>query len=145
MKPQPKKTYSEEIFDYFTSKFGRPSSIDDALRKIQAKDYAFYYDDSYSNKTTIDRIKAGKGVNCTDVHQMLWHIGKVLGYEVRAVHVWCNVSNVGHVRLDFNRGDGWFSRDGASVLDGECVTCIWCSNGTVLAYNPSWFLSNVNR
>ena len=145
VKPTPKKSYSEEIFDYFTSKFGRPSSIDDALRKIQAKGYGFYYDDSYSNKTTIDRIKAGKGVNCTDVHQMLWHIGKVLGYEVRAFHVWCNVSNVGHVRLDFNRGDGWFSRDGASVLDGECVTCIWCSNGTVLAYNPSWFLSNVNR
>lgn len=146
VKPTPKKTYSEEIFDYFSYKFGKPTSIDNALAKIKGRGYGFYYDDSYTNKQTIDRIRNGQGVNCTDVHQMLWHIGKVLGYDVRAVHVWCRTSNVGHVRLDFKKGSsGWFSRDGASVLDGECVECIWCANGDILAYNPSWFLSNVNR
>ena len=76
---------------------------------------------------------------------MLYHVGKALGYKVRAVHVWCTASNVGHVRLDFNRGDGWFSRDGASVLDGNSITHVWCANGEILEYDPSWFYANINR
>ena len=146
VKPSPKKTYSEEIFDYFCSKFGKPTSIDDALRGIRNKGYGFYYDDHLTNIQTIDGL-AGKGQkpNCTDVHQMLWHIAKVLGYDVRAIHVWCTGSQVGHVRLDFNKGNGWFSRDGAAVIDGECVECIWCANGEYLATNPYWFISNLNR
>ena len=145
VKPTPVKSYSEEIFDYFTSKFGKPTSIDDALSKIQGKGYGFYYDDRYSNRETINRLANRQGVNCTDVHQMLWHIGKVLGYDVRAVHVWCTTSNVGHVRLDFNKGDGWFHRDAAAVIDGECIECIWCANGTQLAINPAWFTQNLQR
>lgn len=147
VKPQPKKTYSEEIFDYFVSKFGRPSSIDDALDKIQCNGYGFYYDDYMTNKQTIDALarSGGEKPNCTDVHQMLWHIAKVLGYDVRAIHVWCNTSNVGHVRLDFNKGNGWFSRDGAAVIDCECIECVWCRNGDHLATNPYWFTSNLNR
>lgn len=136
---------SDEVYNYFVKVFGKVNSIDDALTKIQARGYAFYYDDVYSNKTTIDRIKNEQGVNCTDVHHVLWHIGKALGYKVRAVHVWCTSSNVGHVRLDFNKGDGWFSRDGASVLNGGSVTSIWCQNGDILSYDPSWFMANINR
>lgn len=147
VKPQPKKTYSEKIFDYFSSKFGKPTSIDDALEKIQGRGYGFYYDDHKTNKQTIDALatRGAEKPNCTDVHQMLWHIGKVLGYDVRAIHVWCITSNVGHVRLDFNRGNGWFSRDGAAVIDGECISCVWCSRGEHLATNPAWFTSNLNR
>ncbi|WP_406532518.1 hypothetical protein [Methanobrevibacter sp.] len=146
VKPTPKKSYSEEIFDLFCKYFGKPDSIDDALRRIRWKGYGFYYDDHLTNVQTIEGL-AGKGPkpNCTDVHQMMWHVGKVLDYDVRAKHVWCTKSNVGHVRLDFNRGNGWFSRDAAAVIDGECVECIWCENGEFLAYNPSWFLSNLNR
>ena len=146
-KPTPPKTYSEEIFDYFSSKFGKPTSIDNALIKIKGRGYGFYYDNRKTNKQTIDAL-ATRGAdkpNCTDVHQMLWHIGKVLGYDVRAVHVWCTTSNVGHVRLDFNKGDGWFHRDAAAVIDGECIECIWCGNGDVLGINSSWFMSNLNR
>lgn len=146
VKPTPKKSYSEEIFDYFSSKFGKPTSIDDALSKIQGKGYGFYYDDKLNNYQTIDGLAGnGQKPNCTDIHHVFWHIGKVLGYNVRAVHVWCRTSNVGHIRLDFNRGDGWFSRDASAVADGECVSCIWCSNGDILAYNPSWFTQNLQR
>ena len=146
VKPTPVKSYSEEIFDYFSSKFGKPSSIDDALSKIQGKGYGFYYDDKLNNYQTIDGLAGnGQKPNCTDIHHVFWHIGKVLGYNVRAVHVWCRTSNVGHIRLDFNRGDGWFSRDASAVADGECVSCIWCSNGDILAYNPSWFTQNLQR
>lgn len=138
-------TSADEVYNYFIKVFGKVNSIDEALAKIQGRGYDFYYDDMYSNRQTIDRLKNGFGVNCTDVHHMLYHIGKALGYKVRAVHVWCITSNVGHVRLDFNKGDGWFSRDGASVIDGGSITSIWCSNGTVLAYDPDWFFANINR
>ena len=146
VKPAPQKSYSQLIFDYFSSKFGKPTSIDDALEKIQGRGYGFYYDDHLTNYQTIDGL-AGKGQkpNCTDIHQMAWHLGKVMNYDVRAKHIWCTTSNVGHIRMDFNRGDGWFSRDFSAVADGECIECIWCSRGDFLAYNPNWFLSNLNR
>lgn len=139
------KTYTEEIFDYFSSKFGKPTSIDNALAKIKSKGYGYYYDDRYTNKQSIDRIKNGQGVNCTDACHLFWHIGKALGYDVKAIHVKCRGGD-GHIRLQFYKKQyGWFNRDPASVLDGECVECIWCGNGTYLATNPQWFMQNVNR
>jgi len=149
IRPDPVKSYSEKIFDLFCKYFGKPTSIDDALRRIRNCGYGFYYDDRYSNEETIIRLAKGLGVNCTDVAQMMWHIGKVLGYDVRAVHVWCTVSNVGHVRLDFkhpqNTDGQWVHRDAAAVIDGECVECIWCSGGELLSYDPNWFVSNLFR
>ena len=146
VKPAPKpKSYSEEILDYFISKFGNVSCIDDALAKIRNRGYGYYYDDRYSNKTSIDRMRNGQGVNCTDASQLFWHIGKALGYDVKAIHIKCRGGD-GHIRLQFNKnGSGWFNRDPASVLDGECVECIWCGNGTYLATNPQWFMSNLYK
>lgn len=148
VKPSPKKSYSEELFDYFCSKFGKPSCIDDAIESVQNHGYGGYYDDHMTNYEVVDALarKGGQKPNCTDIHQLFWHIGRVLGYDVRAVHVWCTSSDVGHVRLDFKKSNtGWFSRDVSAVADGECVECVWCRNGEFLAYNPNWFLSNVNR
>lgn len=141
----PDRNYSEQIFDYFVSKFGSVSTIDGALAKIKGRGYGYYYDDAYSNKQSIDRMKNGQGVNCTDSAQVFWHIGKALGYDARAIHVKCRGGD-GHVRLQFYKRDyGWFNRDPAAVLDGECVECIWCGNGTYLATNPQWFLNNLYR
>ncbi|WP_407422037.1 hypothetical protein [Methanobrevibacter sp.] len=137
--------YSQDILNYFSNKFGRPSSIDDALAKIKGRGYGYYYDDVYSNKQSIDRMRNGQGVNCTDACHVFWHIGKALGYDVRAIHVMCRGGD-GHVRLQFYKSQyGWFNRDPAAVLDGECVECIWCGNGEYRATNPQWFLNNVNR
>lgn len=145
LKKSSAKTYSQEILEYFESKFGNVSTIDGALAKIKGRGYGYYYDDRYSNKQSIDRIYNRQGVNCTDVSHLLWHIGKALGYDVRAIHVKCRGGD-GHIRTDFkNSNYGWFSRDGASVLDGNSVESVWCSNGTYLATNPSWFMENVNR
>lgn len=148
VKPTPPKSYSEQIFDYFCEKLGTPDSIDGALEIVQDRGYNGYYDDRYTNKQTIDLLanRGGAKPNCTDIHHVFWHIGKVLDYDVRAVHVWCTYSDVGHVRLDFKKNNtGWFSRDASAVADGECIECIWCGNGELLAYNPNWFLSNLNR
>lgn len=141
------KTYSEQILEYFESKFGKVSTIDGALAKIRNCGYGYYYDDKLSNKQTIDGLatRGGTKPNCTDIHHVFWHIGKALGYEVRAVHIKCSGGD-GHVRLDFkNSKYDWFSRDASAVADGECIECVWCRSGTILSYNPQWFLQNVNR
>ena len=145
VKPAPVKSYSEQVYDYFCKKLGKPDSIDDALEIVQDRGYGFYYDNKKTNFQTIDAL-ATRGVekpNCTDIHQMAWHLGVVMDYDVRAKHVWCTTSNVGHVRLDFNKGNGWFSRDFSAVADGECIECVWCSNGEFLSYNPNWFMSQL--
>ena len=141
--PEP-KTYSQEILEYFESKFGGMTCIDDCLEAIQGNGYGYYYDDQYSNYTSINRMYNGQGVNCTDSCHVFWHLGKALGYDVRCIHIGCRGGD-GHVRLQFNRGDGWFDRDPAAVLDGNSVSSIWCGNGEYWATNPSWFMENLNR
>lgn len=146
-----KETYTDKIFNLFSKKFGKPTSIDDALERIQGLGYGFYYDDKMSNVEVINNLAnpSAEKPNCTDVHHMLWHIGKKLGYDVRAIHVWCNVSNVGHIRLQFKHSKHtsgyWINRDGACVIDGGGVTEIWCSSGTYIATNPNWFMENLNK
>lgn len=148
VKPTPKPV--NEIFDYFIKVFGNVTSIDGALAKIQGLGYGFYYNNKLTNKQTIDGLKSSDGEkpNCTDVSQMMWHVGKGLNYEIRAIHVMCR-SGVGHVRLQFkhpvNTGGNWINRDPACVIDGGEVSEIWCSNGTYLATNPEWFMEDLNK
>lgn len=143
------KVSKDEVFNYFVKTFGTVKTIDEAFAKVKDRGYAYYYDDKYSNKTVIDRIKSKWGVNCTDSCQMFWHIGKELDYEVRCIHVQC--SSGGHVRLQlkhpkYTEGN-WINRDPAAILsdNNRPLTYIWCANGTKLATNPKWFLDNVNR
>ena len=141
--PEP-KSYSEEILEYFESKFGEMSCIDDCLEAIQGNGYGYYYDDQYSNYTSINRMANGEGVNCTDSCQVFWNLGKALGYDVKCLHIGCSGGD-GHVRLQFNRGDEWFDRDPAAVLNGNSIDSIWCANGSIWDVNPDWFMENVER
>lgn len=140
---------NDEVFNYFVKIFGNVKTIDEAFNKVKDKGYAYYYDDIYSNKSSIDRIKAYRGVNCTDSCQVFWHIAKALGYDVRCIHVQCQSG--GHVRLQvkhpINTKGKWINRDPAAILsaNGKPLTYIWCENGAQLAINPKWFLDNVNR
>ena len=144
------KVNTDDVFNYFVKIFGKVKTIDDAFNKVKERGYAYYYDDKYANKTSIDRIKSKWGVNCTDSCQVFWHIGKALGYDVRCIHVKCQGGD-GHVRLQFrhktNTGNKWINRDPAAIIaaNGQPLSYIWCSNGTVLAINPNWFLENVDR
>ena len=135
------------VFDYFVKVFGKVSTFDEALQKVKEHGYDYYYDDVYNNKTSIDRMKQGKGVNCTDSCQVFWHIAKALGYSVSVVHVYCTGSGGGHVRLVVTKNGKSWNRDPACVLskNGKAINEIWCGNGKLLATNPKWFLENVNR
>lgn len=138
---------TNEVYDYFVKTFGEISCIDDALEKIAGRGYGYYYDDVYSNKQSIDRIKQGLGINCTDATQMMKNVADGTGKykSVDCVHVKCSGGD-GHVFLRITAKDNSvFYRDPAAVLDSGSVTHIWCLNGTVLAINPSWWVANLHR
>ena len=126
--------------------FGSFSTIDEFLAKIKGKGYGYYYNSQYNTDTTISRIKNRKGVNCTDSSQLAYRVGTALGYTVQFIHVRCS-SGTGHVRIRLkhptNTGGSWIYRDPASVLNGNSVSSNWCTNGTVIAYNPSWIFSDL--
>lgn len=137
----------DEIYNYFVKSFGKVTCIDDALEYIAGRGYGYYYDDVYSNKQSIDRVKSKLGINCTDATQMMKHVADGTGKykKVDCVHVRCRGGD-GHVYLKITNKDGSvFYRDPAACLDNGSITSIWCSNGTVLAINPSWWLANLNK
>ena len=126
--------------------FGSFSTIDEFLALIKGRGYAYYYNSQYNTNTTISRIKNRKGVNCTDSAQLTYRVALALGYTVQFIHVRCK-SGGGHIRLRLkhstNTGGEWIYRDPASVLNGNNVKSNWCTNGSIVAYNPSWIFSDL--
>ena len=140
-----------EVYSYFKKVFGDfGDTIDGALSKIAGNGYGYYYDDVYSNKTSIDRMADGDGVNCTDSCQVFYNIMEALIQKgkyrkVECLHIGCSGGD-GHVRLRITLNDGdYIYRDPAAVLSSGSITYNWCSNGTLWAVDPSWFLDNLKR
>ena len=142
---------TNEVYNYFVKVFGKfDNTIDGALSKVQDRGYSYYYDDVYSNRQSIDRLKKGQGINCTDschvfynIMQQLIALGKYK--KVECLHVMCQSG--GHVKLRITMNDGTrIIRDPACVIsdNGKGVKCVWCTN-TPIAVNPSWFMSNLKR
>lgn len=141
-----------EVYNYFCKVFNdgkKITTIDSALKLVESRGYSYYYDDRYSNKESIDRIKKKLGVNCTDSTALFYNIVEELielgkYKKVECVHVQCSAG--GHVKLRITKNDGSkFIRDPACVLsdNGKGVKCTWCGNSGVS--NPSWFLENLRR
>ena len=143
--PEPQKSRSEKILDYFEEKFGRCEYIDDALEKVQDNGYAFYFSDGYNMYETIDRMANYDGANCFDSAEVFYHLAKGMNkkygrnYDVQYLDVWCPSSGYDHIRLRLNSGDGWFYRDPACVLNGGDITSNWCgTSNNILEVNPDW-------
>lgn len=139
----------DEVYNYFVKVFGKITCIDDALEYIDRMGYGYYYDDVYSNKEAIDRMKNGRGVNCTDSCHVFYNLGlefikKGVYRKVECLHVKCRGGD-GHVRLRFTLPNGeTFYRDPACTLSDGGV-CNWCMDGTLLAIDPYWFMQNLNK
>ena len=138
-----------KVLDEFEKHFGKCEYIDEAMEKIQGCGYAYYYDSAYNTSTTINRISNGYGVNCTDSAQLFYRLAYDMNekygrnYEVQFVHVRCS-SGTGHIRLRLrSNGGDWFYRDPSACLDGNSITYNWCSDGSVIAYNPSWIFDDL--
>lgn len=135
-----KSDKGDEVVEYFKKVFGNFKTFDEALRLVKNKGYAHYYDPHYSNKTSIDRIKKGLGINCSDSCELFYHIGKYLGYKTDVLHVKCS-SGEGHVRMRLKKGNNTYYRDPACVLsvNDKSIDANWCDkNYKLLAVNPSW-------
>ena len=141
---------ANKVYDLFVKTFGKITCIDDALEKIAGRGYGYYYDDHKSNAETISAIKSSShsdDPNCTDATQMMKNVADGTGKykKVDCVHVKCKGGD-GHVYLKVTQKDGSiFYRDPAAVLSSGVVSKVWCSDGRVLAINPSWWLANLNR
>ena len=140
-----------EVYNYFKKVFGDfGDTIDGALSKVEDRGYSYYYDDVYSNKTSIDRMKNYEGINCTDSCHVFYNIVSALidkgkYKKVECLHVMC--SSGGHVKLRITLNDGdRIIRDPACAIsaNGNGYTCNWCTNDPI-AVNPDWFLENLNR
>ena len=135
------------VYDTFVKTYGyAPKTLDEILTFVKKYfKYLYYYDDKKSNK----EVTISKSGNCTDLLQWLFNMVKALGYETRCIHVKCKLSGSGHVRGQFKHSKHtngkWIDRDPASVADGGSINSLWCKDGTVIAVNPQWFLSNLNR
>lgn len=143
---------TNEVYNYFCKVFGKtPKTIDECLSLVKEHGYSHYYNDVYSNKEAIKRMKNYQGINCTDACHVFFNIAQALGYEVQCLHVKCSGGD-GHVRLRLKHkthtGGSWINRDPAAVIskNGQPLTYNWCiSNYTLLATNPSWFMVDLKR
>ena len=72
-----------------------------------------------------------------------------LGYEWKCVHVSCRSSGTGHVWGKFRHptrtGNEWINRDPAAVASNGDIYSMWCEDGYVNAYNPSWWMENLRK
>lgn len=139
---------ADTTFIHFTNKFGNVKTIDDALQKILAKGYSYYYNSHYSNNIAIDRIANRQGVNCTDSAQVFYRIGQSLGYTPEFLQVQCKTG--GHIRLRLkhpqNTDNEWIYRDPACVLSGkQGIRGNWCMGGQIIARNPSWIFTDLEQ
>lgn len=144
---------SNKVCNYFIKVFGKVTTFTDALRKVDCKGYGYYFEDVLSNIQVIDGLKKsdGKKPNCVDVCHMMWNVAVGLGYDVRCLHVYCPRDDITHVRLQVKHpkytNNEWEDYDPAAVANGDGLNALWCngSGSYVIATNPTWFMSNVNR
>lgn len=131
------------------SLFGEFETCTEWLGKIKGRGYKFYFNNVYSNETTLTRIKNKLGANCTDSVELTYNILIALGYTVQIIHVRCRKSGTGHVRIRVKHpkwtNGKWEYYDPAAVLDGGAVNSNWCSDGILLAYDPSWIMSTIKN
>jgi hypothetical protein len=135
------------VYDYFTKRTGyKPKTLDDILTYVANHfTYQYYYDDYKSNQ----QVTESKAGNCVDLLQWLCNMVEPLGYEWKCVHVSCRSSGTGHVwgkfRHPTNTGGEWVNRDPAAVASNGSIHSMWCEDGYVNAYNPSWWMANLRR
>lgn len=135
------------VYNYACKKYGKQfKTIDEVLSYVQGHfRYQGYFDDHKSNKTVTDE----KSGNCVDLLHWLCNMAEAMGYDWKCIHVRCKSSGTGHVygrfRHSKHTGGNWITRDPASVASGNNINSVWCSNGTVQAVNPAWWMDNLRR
>ena len=143
--PVQQKSRYVQVLEEFEKYFGETRYIDDALAKIQGRGYSFYFSDGFNMYDTIKRVYNREGANCYDIAEVLYYISKGMNekygrnYQPQYLDVWCARDKIDHIRLRFKTSEGYFYRDGASVLDGGAIDSNWCgTSNNILQIDPPW-------
>lgn len=141
-----------KIYNEFVKTFGKLTDFDSALKKIENRGYGHYFNGKMTNSQVIKNLKKknAEKPNCTDACQMMYHVAKGLGYDVKFVHVKCK-SGEGHVflklRHKINTENSWIIRDPACVIsnNNKGIRCVWCKDGKVQDINGAWIMQTLNK
>ncbi len=140
------KVTPNSVATHFFKVFGNCKDIKECLKKIENHGYSYYYNDKFTNKTSIDRMKAKKGINCTDACHVFYWLCKYFNLPVECIHVQCKTG--GHVRLRYKQNGKWVNIDPACVLstgNNLGIHGIWCPNAPIKAINPSWWKNDIDK
>ena len=127
--------------------FGNFSDAKELYNKFIGRGYGAYNNDIYDFDTALNRVNKKLGINCSDACQLLYFIYKDMGYDCRFVHIRCK-SGAGHIVLDvkYPKGVSSYTRiDPAAALSTSSKAkwgTIWCSNGSIIGYNPGWLMTD---
>lgn len=112
--------------------------------------YSYYYNDKYSNREVIKKIKRGEGINCTDLAQFCRPILRDLGYKCDFIRAEVKCSNnkwYGHVflRIRGKEYNDWVYFDGTAVTHENLdrpLGKLMCTGGIrEITINPKWLLN----
>jgi len=148
-KPTTKNSDLTTIVGKMKDAVGDFSTLQGAYNRCKGRGYAHYNNDIYTQDQAIYRLKHRLGINCSDSSQLFYALAVAMGWKARYVHIRCR-SGTGHIVLDVRRNssDRWTRIDPAACLSvGSQYSWgrIWCRNGTVIAYNPGWLLTDDGR
>lgn len=106
--------------------------------------YGYYYNDVYTQKQSLSRLKSKLPINCADLNQLAHAALKELNYEVQIVrgtikcptvygHVWCRVKIDGF----------WLNFDASAAAKGKNLGSMICGSiQEITNINPAWAVSD---
>lgn len=141
--PTSKPPFILKVEDALGGKFNNFTEFYNLCKNRIHCDYA---NDIYPQGSAVQRLKEGKGLNCSDWSQIGYAVAKALGYKVRYVHVYCTKSKVGHIRLQVagkELGANWVGIDlSAAAENNYPLGRVWCGRGPILSYDDPWLLAD---
>lgn len=137
-----KSDADSEYIKAFEDAVGRKiSNFKDGYNAIKYRKYIGYNNDVYSRSVALQRLKQKRGLNCSDISQLLYRLAQAYGHNVHYVHIMCR-SGIGHIILSV---DGTWV-DGASALSsGKAYGTGWCFNGRVINRDDGWLMTDDGR
>ena len=135
----------KEFINKFSEAVGKKiTTFKEGCDAIKNRKYLGYNNDIYSQKVALERLKNKKGLNCSDISQLLHRLAKAFGLEVHYVHLKCK-SGTGHIIIKVRKKgtSSWTWVDGAAMLSsGKAYGQGWCYNGKVICEDDKWLLSD---
>ncbi|WP_405296361.1 transglutaminase domain-containing protein [Methanobrevibacter sp.] len=103
--------------------------------------YDFYYEDKQTQSQTISRKKG----NCVDLNQVMYHVLKEMGYDVRIVRgvVQCSDGQYGHVWCQIKINGNWVNIDASAAAKEKPLGSVICASViSITNINDAWMVND---